>query len=287
MFGMDPTALNGPRPTHAGDKAFPARFSDLPVPPRVLWVDGRVPRDGETLLAIVGSRSATVAASARVRGLAADLARAGFGVISGGALGIDAAAHRGAMEGGGVTFAVLGCGIDVVYPDRHAGLFRQIVSGGGGLMSEYAPGVPPRPGQFPVRNRLVAALARAVIVGESRNASGALITARQARALGRQLLAIPGSAGSDGLLAAGAATPVQTAGDVLDALAGKPGSQSVAPAAFSELLAALGPGPTTADAIARRLGIPLPDALAVLFDAELDGFVVRASGGRFEVSRGH
>ena len=107
-------------------------------------------------------------------------------MISGGALGIDAAAHRGALQGKGATFAVFGCGIDVVYPDRHRRLFDEVIAGGGGLLSEYSPGTPPRPWQFPARNRIVAALAQMVIVGESRTGSGALITAR--------LAATPGTA---------------------------------------------------------------------------------------------
>lgn len=292
MFGMDPDVPVGPRLIERTDPAFPARLSDLAVPPRVLWVQGRTPVEGEPAVAVVGSRAASQAACARVNELAADLARTGFAVVSGGALGIDAAAHRGALAASGVTFAVLGCGIDVVYPDRHVDLFRQI-SARGGLLSEYGPGVSPRPGQFPARNRLVAALAGAVIVGESRGGSGALITARLASALGRPLLAIAGSAGTDGLLARGAAVQVESAADVIAALGDKgnkpdkSGPSGQIPAKFRDLIAALCDGPAAADVIAARSGLPLGEVLGALFEAELSGLVARVSGGRFEVPRGH
>ncbi len=286
MFDMDSDFVTRPWMIEPTNPLFPKRFSDLPVPPRGLWVDGRPPLDSEPLLAIVGSRAATRAASNRVTQIAAELAGAGWAVVSGGALGIDAAAHRGVLEAGGTTFAVLGCGIDVVYPDRHARLFCEIAAAGG-LLSEYGPGVSPRPGQFPARNRLVAALARVLIVAESRRASGALITARQASALGRPVFAIPGSAGTDGLLAAGAARAVETAADVLDALAGRASPAPVVPIAFKNILTALGDGPASADAIAHRAGMTLAETLAALFEAELGGFVARVPGGRFEAPRGH
>jgi len=238
------------------------------------------------MLAIVGSRSVTRAASAQVTELGAGLARAGWSIVSGGALGIDAAAHRGALDAGGTTFAVLGCGIDVVYPDRHGRLFREIRERGG-LLSEYGPGVQPRKGQFPARNRLVAALGRVLIVGECRRGSGALITARQAAKLGRPLLAIPGSAGADELLASGAATPVESTRDVLDALAGSARRAAVPTGATANLLRALGQGAATAEAVALRLGVPLPEALGLLCEAELNGQVARAPGGKFEVPGVH
>jgi DNA processing protein len=289
MVGMDLAATTVPAPISkqidASSPVFPSRFFDLPVPPRALWFEGRVPRQGEQLLAIVGSRGSSRAASAQVAGLAADLTRAGWAIVSGGALGIDAAAHRGALEAGGATFAVLGCGIDVVYPDRHLELFRQIARGGG-LLSEYGPGVRPHPGQFPVRNRLVAAMAQAVIVGESRRGSGALITARLAIALGRPLLAIPGSVGSDGLLASGAAVSVESAADVIAALADQSPAAARPPGPYQALRDVLADGPATAEVIAGRLGLPLGEALGALFEAELCGAVARAAGGRFEVTRG-
>jgi DNA processing protein len=275
---------------------FPRRFQDLKAPPRGVWVRGRLPAPGETLLAIVGSRSTTRASCQRVASLAGDLARSGCAILSGGALGIDAAGHRGALAAGGATFAVLGCGIDVVYPDRHVQLFDQMVTGGGGLLSEYGPGVPPRIGQFPARNRLVAALADAILVGECRLRSGALITARLGWQLGRRLLALPGSAGTDELLGSGIATEVNDAADVQAALAGgsRPVSRSRAAVtddseAFQDVkqaLALMG-GWATAEGVALKLRRPLGEVLGVLTEAELNGRVRKLPGGRFEVPRGN
>ena len=247
------------------------------------------------MLAIVGSRATRKASCERVASLAASLAGSGCAILSGGALGIDAAAHRGALSAGGATFAVLGCGIDVVYPDRHAALFDQIVIGGGGLLSEYGPGVQPRQGQFPARNRLVAALADAILVGECRLGSGALITARLGWQLGRRLLALPGSAGTDQLLGSGLATEVNDAADVQAALAGKPPlPRSGANAdddsdvfnSMKQALVLLG-GVATAEGLALKLQRPLGEVLGVLTDAELNGRVMRLPGGRFEVPRGN
>jgi DNA processing protein len=290
--GIGLLAMAAPTPTvfDAADPRFPEALRAIRWPPRRLWVDGRLPHPGERLVAIVGSRAASRAGAARAAALAGDLVRRGWGVISGGALGIDAAAHRGALEAGGATFAVLGCGIDVVYPDRHARLFRDIAASGG-LVSEHGPGVAPRPGQFPARNRLVAALAEVVIVAESRAGSGALITARLGAELGRPLLALPGSMGADGLLAAGRAAPSRSPADVDRALADGPAAsgprEAAVPAELAPLLAALAGAPAPADLVARKLGRPVAEVLGELGQAELAGLVVRAPGGRFEVLRGH
>src|SRR6185436_17484206 len=131
------------------------------------------------------------------------LARRGWAVVSGGAFGIDAAAHAGALDAGAETYAVLGCGVDVVYPDRHAALFARI-AGRGGLISQFAPGTRPHMKHFPQRNAVVAGLCDAVIVVEAALKSGALITAEVARKAGQRLLAVPGTPGTDALLSAGA-----------------------------------------------------------------------------------
>ena len=144
-------------------------------------------------------------------------ARRGFTIVSGGALGIDAAAHRGALEAGAPTFAVLGCGVDVVYPDRHAALFAEIVAAGG-LLSEFAPGTPPRGKQFPSRNRIVAALAEAVLVVEAQAGVGRARDGAAGAGLGRPLYAVPGSAGTDRLIASGKARPVRDGAELLGAL---------------------------------------------------------------------
>lgn len=247
------------------------------------------------MLAVVGSRSTRKISCERVTSLAASLAQSGTAILSGGALGIDAAGHRGALSVGGATFAVLGCGIDVVYPDRHGPLFDEIVARGGGLLSEYGPGVQPRQGQFPARNRLVAALADAILIGECGLGSGALITARLGWQLGRPLLALPGSAGTDQLLGSGLAAEVNDAADVQAALSGKarPARASVDSVDVSDAfqgvkqaLIALG-GVATPEGLALKLQRPLGEVLGVLTEAELNGRVARLPGGRFEVPRGN
>lgn len=296
MWIMDASAMTNraaaERRIDAGDPQFPTRLRDLPIPPAGLWVRGALPAAGARVVAIVGSRAATKAGAARVTSLAAELAQAGWRIISGGALGIDAAAHQGALDAETPTFAVLGCGIDQIYPDRHAGLFRRIAARGG-LLSEYGPGTPPRHGQFPARNRLVAAMAEAIIVGECGIGSGALITARIGVQLGRPLLAVPGSPGANGIIAAGDAIPIGTAAEALAALAGKHGTMTMTrpvPPAGSplvEALQALGVGPATPEAVAAKLGSTLAEALGLLAEAELEGLVTRVPGGRFEVLVGN
>jgi len=243
-----------------------------------------LPTAGERGIAIVGSRAASLRACGLAERLAAAAVGGGYAVVSGGALGIDAAAHRGALAAGGATFAVLGCGVDVVYPDRHGPLFADIARTGG-LLSEYAPGTPPRAGQFPVRNRIVAALADATVVVEAKRASGALITARLARQLGRPVLAVTGSAGSDALVASGAATPIEDERALLAALAGEAPAKVEPPAALEPLVAALRAGAAAPIDLALRMGATLPAVLAGLAEAELEGWARRLPGGKFEVLR--
>jgi DNA processing protein len=269
----------------AVDPRFPACLRGLPKVPAGLWFRGRLPAANERGVAIVGSRAVSLAGATRAGEIAAALVAARLFVVSGGALGIDAAAHRGALDAGGVTFAVLGCGIDVVYPERHARLFDQIAVDGG-LLSEYPAGSPVRPGCFPVRNRIVAGLAQAVVVVEARRSSGALITARRAVELGRQLIAVPGSAGTDELLAAGLASAAETGAEVLRRMAGEVVPSRGAPAEMAPLLAVLGDRSDNAAGIAQRLGVSLPAALGVLAEAELSGWVRRLAGGRYEVPHG-
>jgi DNA processing protein len=264
------------------DPEFPARLRRLARVPAGLWNRGRLPAAHEHGVAIVGSRATSMAGVARAEGIAAALARAGQFIVSGGALGIDAAAHRGALQAGGVTYAVLGCGVDVVYPERHAKLFDEIALAGG-LLSEHEPGTPPKKQHFPQRNRIVAALADAVVVVEARRLSGALITARLAHAAGQRLIAVPGSAGTDHLLASGMASAAESGDEILRRMAGEPAPQRDAPADLAPLLAVLEDRSDSAVGIAQRLGVSLPAALGVLAEAELSGWVRRLAGGRYEV----
>ena len=257
---------------------FPAELGSMPQPVQALWYIGRLPAAGDRSLAVVGARAASMAKCRLARDLAASASLRGFAIVSGGALGIDAAAHRGALDAGGATFAVLGCGVDVVYPDRHTALFADVAASGG-LLSEYEPGTPPRHGQFPARNRIIAALAEAVLVVEAGFASGALITARDAAKLGRTVLAVPGSPGTDDLIAKRAARPVADTEELRCALAGEAPPVRPVPARFAPLVAELRERDVTPAELARHLKLPLGDTLALIAEAELDGWICRRPGG--------
>jgi DNA processing protein len=271
----------------ASDDGYPRRLGRLRDAPEVLWACGRLPAPAVPAVALVGSRAATGDGNALAVALAQALARRGYAVISGGAFGIDAAAHGGALEAGGDTFAVLGCGADIVYPDRHARLFARIANQGG-LLSELPPGTPPRSWHFPRRNRLIAALSDAVIVVEAAVRSGALITARLALAAGQRVLAVPGTPGTDGLLDAGAVavTSVDTLWDALEGRAAVVAASPVPPRQAA-LITALADGPDDPGSLARRLGLSLPSVMGLLTEAELEGRVRRAAGSQYEVLRGH
>ena len=277
------------QPIESCDAANPAQLHEIPSAPKSLWFAGRLPAHGQRLVAIVGARAASRAGCDQAHALAAELGRGGAAIVSGGAFGIDAAAHEGALANAAPTFAVLGCGTDVVYPDRHADLFARIAASGG-LLSEYPPGTKPRHGQFPARNRIIAGLAQAVIVVEAALRSGALITARLGRAYGRILFAVPGSPGTDATLRAGLALPAASAADVERVLAGglpAPASMSMtAPPTsgpMAPVLDAIALGADAPASLCERLGIPLPSILAILAEAELEGFVRRAAGNTYEV----
>jgi DNA processing protein len=272
-----------PRLIRAEDPEFPTVLAGMPRPARQLWVRGRIPDSNQASLAIVGARAASREGCARAAELADVAVRARCAIVSGGALGIDAAAHRAAMAARGATYAVLGCGIDVVYPDRHAGLFDDIARSGG-LLTEHDPGEPPRAGHFPVRNRIVVALSRAVLVVEAGFGSGALVTARLALSLRRPLYAVPGSPGTDALIADGRARRVSNGDDLAGALAGEAPAARVTPMLLRPLIAALRAGDAGSADVARRLGISLAAALALTAEGELGGWVVRRPGGRFGIS---
>jgi DNA processing protein len=206
-------------------------------------------------------------------------------VVSGLARGIDGWAHRGALEGGGPTVAVLGCGIDRDYPRAHAALAAQIASTGL-IVSEYPPGVAPAPWRFPARNRIVAGLTTATVVVEARERSGALITADLALEEGRDVLTVPGeitsalSRGTNALLRLGAVA-VTSAGDVLEAIGLDPPEASAAASlssAASSILAALDQGATTADEIARATALDPAGVAVALTELELAGLVEARSG---------
>ncbi len=283
----------GLRPIGWNDAAYPSMLAAIAVPPLALWVRGCAASLDIPAVAIVGSRAGSPYALAVAEQLAFDLARRGVAVVSGLARGVDSAAHRGAVAGGGVTIAVLGSGADVIYPAEHRALSCEIAERGA-VVSELAPGTHPQPFFFPMRNRIISGLSRAVVVIEAGEKSGSLITARCALEQGRDVLAVPGNVlngrnrGGHALLRDGAKI-VETADDILEEL-GVAGPAPLHPAdgdAASKdqadpVLAAFGPGESCdLDAIAERSGMPVPRLLPRLFALEMQGRIRRAGGGRF------
>jgi DNA processing protein len=276
----------------ADDAGFPAELCELADPPVAVFSRGTLPLEpAARRVAIVGSRRSSDAGLRLARDLARFAAGSGVTVVSGLALGIDAAAHAGALDAGGPTVAVLGCGVDVIYPKTNAGLFRR-VEREGLLVSEYPPGTPPAPWRFPARNRLIAALAGTLLVVEARARSGALITADHALDLGRDVLAVPGSpaasgaAGTNGLLKAGAGL-VEDAADLAGWLGvAPPAARAVSlPADAARALDALAREPADADALAARLGRSPAEVAAAVVRLELEGLIARDAGGRLIPAR--
>ncbi len=278
---------------------YPELLRQIVDPPLVLWVKGDPAALGAPAVAIVGARAATPAGLSVARRLGQDLASAGLVVVSGLARGADGAAHSGALDAGGRTVAVLGCGADVVYPPEHAELARHIAARGA-IVSELWPGAPPLAHHFPLRNRIISGLVRAVVVVEASEKSGSLITARAALDQGRDVLAVPGSVasgryrGSHALIKDGARL-VETVEDVLDELkwplvTAQARAAAGSPAGLpddnllqeSELERAMAPGePYTVDELARHSGRPAATLLAELGALELSGRVSRSAGGAF------
>jgi DNA processing protein len=266
--------------------AFPSRLRSIHDPPTGVFVRGEAPLCllERPSVAIVGARACSSYGSAVATTLARELAAVGVLVISGLARGVDAAAHRGALEAGS-TVAVLGCGIDRDYPRAHAALAVEIAATGL-LLSEYPPEVEPAPWRFPARNRIVAGLALATVVVEARERSGALITADLALDEGREVLAVPGeitsqlSSGTNALLRLGA-TPVTCAADVLGAIGIQPPPPPEAPALSgpaARVRAVVADAPAAADELIRRTGLAAGELAAALAELELLGLVAQADG---------
>ncbi|MDD4051962.1 MAG: DNA-processing protein DprA, partial [candidate division Zixibacteria bacterium] len=264
-------------------------------PPPFLFMAGKWTEADNKAVAIVGSRNASEYGKTTAASLASELARHGVAVVSGLAIGVDAASHRGALTAGGRTIAVLGSGIDVVYPPNHAGLFKEIMASGV-VLSEFFPGIGPNPGHFPRRNRVIAGLARAVVVVEAGTKSGALLTADLALTQGKKLFAVPGSVGSvqssgtNDLIKAGAylLTSVDDIFTVLPELKSgyAAGAKKVA-ADLSEgeglIFNCLSANPMQFDVLVRQSGLTVSDVSGYLLSLELRGMIRQLSGKRFIV----
>jgi DNA processing protein len=300
------------------DREYPAWLREIPDAPETLHVRGRLLEGDALAVSIVGSRRATSYGLDVAELLAADLAARGVTIVSGLARGIDAAAHRGALRVGGRTIAVLGSGVDVVYPPEHRRLADEIAERGA-LLSQFAPGTPPLPQNFPIRNQVIAAMSLAVVVVEAAERSGSLITARLAAELGREVLAVPGritapeSRGANRLLQDGAhvamgwedvaavlperwkacltapSGPEAAGGAAVEgrgAAEGEPSGYNE-PSGYKKILALLGEDPLDIDIVIERSGLGAGRVSAALLDLELDGRVRQVEGKRFvRVGRG-
>ncbi len=286
---LERAALAGADVVHLGHPGYPEGLLHLTDPPPVLFLRGnRSLLDGK-IVTVVGSRRATATGRRVAERLSRAWAGEGITVASGMALGIDAAAHRGALAGPGGTIAVLGSGPDVVYPKGNWPLFRRIVEEGL-IVSEFLPGEGAQPHHFPRRNRILAALASAVVVVEAAERSGALITVDHALDLGREVFVVPGSvespqsAGANALLLDGAQA-LPAPGRLLDVMGwrAEPGAEEDGSAAHTgaagELLSQLAFQPRTLDGLASVVKRPVASLLAVLTELEIRGEVRKVEGG--------
>ena len=288
------------------DENYPELLRYIARPPMVLYIRGTLPRM-ERPLAMVGSRRASVYGLQAARAFGADVARHGVTVVSGGALGIDAASHEGALEGGGLTVSVMGCGIDQLYPPQNRKLLERVTLHGA-VISEYPPGTPGLPGNFPARNRIIAGLTRGVLVVEAAKTSGAMITVDEALNEGREVFCVPGniflptSVGTHSLIKRGAHL-VDRVEDILEELWPElppkngsanlfMGGDNAATAAAGEaLLASLSPRqrelmellgkPQTLDALSEATQQPPQVLQAELLDLQLQGLVALADGVQY------
>jgi len=287
-----------------GDERYPELLRAIYDPPAVLYCDGSVEPGDRQAVAIVGSRQATPYGLRITETLAGELSALGFTILSGFARGIDAAAHRAALAAGGRTIAVLGCGLDVDYPPGHASLHAEI-AGSGAVLTEFAPGTPPRATNFPRRNRIISGLALGVVVVEAADDSGSLITARLALEQGREVFAVPGpidvptSRGPHGLLKQGA-TLVETVDDIVEELlpqldrplqtlktepiAALPEHVELSPSERT-VLEVMSREPLHLDDLTERSRLTTPAVAAILLGLELKALVKQLPGQRYCLAR--
>jgi len=275
------------------DEEYPKVLREIHDPPALLFVRGKPPNADTPCFAIVGTRNPSIYGVKQAHVIAADLAHQGWGIVSGMARGVDTSAHEGALQSKGQTFAVFGCGIDVIYPSENRALSDKIAIAGG-LISEFLPGTEPEPGLFPRRNRIISGISRGVLVVQGDETSGAMITARLALEQNREVFALPGniedrrSHGPHQLLREGA-TLVQSAQDILDAFGasardGRAPQPLVLPAlnpSESELVGHLSAEPVHIDDLVRGLNRPVASVLADLLGLEMKNWVTQMPGKLF------
>ena len=274
------------------DDDYPRQLLEIADPPPLLYLKGRRDLLGQPGFAVVGSRNATPSGLQNAEAFARSLSEAGFTIISGMALGIDAAAHRGGLAAKGTSIAVVGTGLDLVYPARNKALAHDLAMNGL-IMSEFSLGTPALAQNFPRRNRIISGLSRGVLVVEAALASGSLITARQAGEQGREVFAIPGSIhspfskGCHQLIKQGAKL-VEDANDILVELHWGTAMTSVAARSTSAeidndpLLSAMGYDPVPVDVLLQRVKLPADQLISRLTELELDGAIASMPGGKYQ-----
>jgi len=278
------------------DADYPALLREIHDPPPVLYVRGQLLPEDAWTIAVVGTRRVSVYGREVTHRLVAALARCGLSVVSGLARGIDGVAHQTALETGGRTIAVLGCGVDRIYPPEHRELARNVVRRGA-LVSEYPLGTMPEARNFPPRNRIISGMSIGVLITEAGQGSGALITADYAAEQGRDVFAVPGSilaagsAGTNRLIQDGAKMVLEP-GDVLQELnltmvAEQAEARAVLPASETEakLLAHLGGEPTHVDELRREVALPIAEVTSTLAMMELKGMVRQVGRMKYVVAR--
>lgn len=280
------------------DKRYPERLRHIGNPPEQLYVQGELPKAEELSIAIVGARNCTPYGSEMAKYFGRELAAAGVQIISGLARGIDSFAHWGALEAGQATFGVLGCGIDVCYPKDNKKLFEKVRESGG-ILSEYEPSVPPLPGHFPLRNRIISGLCDGVLVIEAREKSGSLITASWGLEQGKDIFALPGrssdalSRGCNALIRQGAIL-VETPEDVLKEyeFTGKFRKKQVKNEKKSNISLAtkekivyssLSLEPKHLDDIAENTKLTVSEVMGALLDLELSGRIKEIGSGYYVI----
>jgi DNA processing protein len=267
------------------DRSYPEGLRNIYDPPPALYVRGRCGPEVAPAVALVGARAASPAGVALARSMARELAASGLTVVSGLARGVDGAAHRGALDGRGRTVAVLGSGLDVVYPAEHAALAEEVAQQGA-VVSEFPLGTRPHPGHFPRRNRIIAGWVRAVVVVEAAARSGALVTARAALDEGRDVLAVPGhpsQPGAEGVnqLLRDGAVLVRNAADVAEEMGWSLRREAGSETGDAVLSALKAERPQSLEEIQALCGWPLPEVLDRLGALELDRRVRRLPGALF------
>ena len=292
LAGEDSSKNTGIREILALESAFPERLREIPDSPSCIYCKGRLPEKDEHTVGIIGARDGTDYGKAVARKLAGELSEYGISIISGMAYGIDSAAHLGALDAKGRTYAILGCGVNICYPSVNYRLYQKIMENGG-VISEYAPGAPPLPHHFVERNRLIAGLSDILLVVEAKEKSGTFITVDRALEQGKQVFAVPGritdplSKGCNKLIREGAAVCLGKE-DILECFSIDSEKENTRRLSLEgeerKVYEALDLEKKHVDLLSRELGMPLKSLYAILLQLELSGYCISESNAYYKRS---